>query len=53
MKKKYTTLEDATAQYTAHTGEIPEAWAMIDLYHRYRAEWKHYKDFLEWLIYNE
>ncbi len=53
MKKKYTTLEEATAQYTAHTGKIPEAWAMIDLYHRYRNEWKSFDGFLDWLIYTE
>lgn len=53
MKKKYETLEEATAQYTAHTGEIPEAGAMFDLYHRYRNEWKAFDGFLDWLIYHE
>lgn len=53
MKKKYTTFEEATAQYTAHTGEIPEAGAMIDLYHRYRNVWQSFNGFLDWLIYNE
>lgn len=53
MKRKYETLEEATAQYTAHTGEIPEAGAMFDLYHRYRNEWKAFDGFLDWLIYHE
>ena len=52
MKKKYETLEEATALYTAHTGNIPEAWEMVDLYHRYRNEWQGYNGFLDWLIYN-
>ena len=53
MKKKSETLAEATALYTAHTGNIPEAWEMIDMYHRYRNVWKLYDGFIDWLIYNE
>ena len=52
MKKKYTSYEEAESQYTAYIGTAPEMWVFIDLYHRYRNEWKHFNDFLEWLIYN-
>jgi len=51
--KKYTSMDEAIAQYTAHTGLIPEVTAMIALYHLYRNEWKAFDGFLDWLIYNE
>lgn len=53
MKRKYTTFDEAVAQYTQYTGDVPEAGKMIDLYHRYRNNWKSYNSFLEWMIYNE
>lgn len=51
MKKKWTPLDEATAQYTEITGEVPEEGQMIDLYHRYRNEWKHFDGFRDWMMY--
>lgn len=53
MKRKWTSFEEAEALYKSHTGESLDEWAMIDIYHRYRNEWKGYDGFLDWLIYNE
>lgn len=52
MKKRWTTLDEATAQYTAFTGKVPEYNRMIDLYHRYRNEWKHFDGFRDWMMYH-
>ena len=51
MKKKWTTIDEATAQYTEITGEVPEVGQMIDLYHRYRNEWKYFDGFRDWMMY--
>ncbi len=51
--KKYPTFEEAITQYTEYTGRIPEIEHIIEVYHRYRSEYKGYKSFIEWMIYNE
>jgi len=51
MKKRWTTFDEATAQYTDFAGKVPEYGQMIDLYHRYRNEWTYFKDFHDWLMY--
>lgn len=52
MKKKWTTFEDATVQYAEYAGVIPNELDMIDMYHRYRSEWKAFDGFVDWLVYN-
>ena len=49
MKIRWTTFEEAAVEYTALTGEIPEASLMFGLYHRYRNEWKHFNGFRDWM----
>lgn len=53
MKKKYETLEEATAIYTKYAECIPEEADMVDMYHRYRNEWKGFNGFLDWLMYHD
>lgn len=50
---KAITFEEATAEYTAMTGEIPTLNKMIELYHHYRKtlkdyEWKSFNEFMKW-----
>lgn len=53
MKLKYTDFDEAVAQYTAHTGEAPDAGEMFEMYHQYRNNWQQYGSFAEWLTYNK
>ncbi len=53
MKKRWTTFDEAAAQYTAYTGKVPEESKMQDLYHQYRNEWKGFDGFRNWMEYHQ
>ena len=53
MKKRWTTFDEAAAQYTAYTGKVPEESKMQVLYHQYRNEWKGFDGFRNWMEYHQ
>lgn len=52
MKKHISTIEEAVNIYTSITGKTPTEPEIESLYHRYRADAKHYNGFDQWMRYN-
>ena len=53
MKKKRDTFEQGIEIYNARYGKAPTISEIIDLWHRYANEWKHFDGFADWLTYHE
>jgi len=49
MTKHWNTLDEAILEYTKQTGETPTFDKIVSLYRHYRAEWKQFKGFANWL----
>ena len=47
MRKTYTKIEQATVDYTEFYGKCPTQREIENLYHRYRADWKHFDSFAD------